>query len=208
MDFKTKKQALEIVKGLSNPSKMPCHGYSLPAAACGVGSKLRKIDNSVCSKCYAHKGMYGFSNVQKALQRRLIAIRDPNWTDAMIYLIKDMPYFRFHDSGDIQDEQHLDTIFDVAEGCPNTKFWLPTREHQIVKKLLKKRSKPKNLIIRLSALMLEGEGPKQLARDLGVQISTVKSEGYSCPAHEQNNECKDCRKCWDGRYFDISYRLH
>ena len=35
--------ALEIVGGLSSPSKMPCHGYSIPAQKCMTGSKLRNV---------------------------------------------------------------------------------------------------------------------------------------------------------------------
>jgi len=40
------------VGGLSNPSKMPGFGYSLPAEKCGAGSKLRegKLENSGTTK--------------------------------------------------------------------------------------------------------------------------------------------------------------
>lgn len=39
----TKNQAATITGGLSRPGKMPCKGYSLPAARCLTGSTLRSI---------------------------------------------------------------------------------------------------------------------------------------------------------------------
>lgn len=209
MEFKTKKEALDIVKNLSAPSKMPCYGYSLPAVDCKVGSELRKVEGSVCHGCYALKGNYvRFPKVQEYLQKRAKAIWDPKWTDAMIFLIKDMPYFRWHDSGDIQHESHLEKIFDVCEGTPKTKHWIPTREYKMVENVLKNRKRPKNLALRLSAHMVDKPGPKSLAKKLGVQISTVKTKNYSCPASQQDNQCKDCRKCWNTKIMDISYRKH
>lgn len=203
-----KKEAREIVKGLSSPSKMPCHGYSLPAADCKVGAELRKVEGSVCHGCYAHKGFYGFSNVQAALQRRSIAILDPRWTEAMTVLIEGMPYFRWHDSGDIQDVAHLNRIFDVCDATPKTKHWLPTREYKMVEDTLKVRKRPKNLALRLSAHMIDAKGPRVLAKKLGVQISEVKTTNWSCPASEQGNSCGDCRKCWKPSIMNISYHKH
>ena len=52
------KQAWSEVGGLSKPSKMPSHGYSLPAIRCGVGSKLREVEDSTCYDCYAMKGKH------------------------------------------------------------------------------------------------------------------------------------------------------
>ena len=38
-----KKEANEIVGGLSAPGKMPCPSINLPAVACVTGSKLAKV---------------------------------------------------------------------------------------------------------------------------------------------------------------------
>ena len=56
--IKTIKQALDIVGGLSAPSKMPCSSYSISATRCVTGSKLAKIEGTVCHNCYALKGNY------------------------------------------------------------------------------------------------------------------------------------------------------
>ena len=121
-----KKEAREITGGLSKPSKMPGPAHNLPAAACKTGAKLVKVPGSVCAGCYALKGRYRFNNVQQALQRRLKALEDPRWVDAMVTLIKDQDWFRWHDSGDIQSFKHLDNIFEVCKRTPETKHWMPT----------------------------------------------------------------------------------
>ena len=82
------KEALKIIGGsLSTPSKMPGWSIGLPAKECKTGSKLRKIKNSVCEDCYALKGCYVFKVVQDAQYRRLRAIKDPRWVQALAHLI-------------------------------------------------------------------------------------------------------------------------
>jgi len=205
-----KKEAAKIVHGLSSPSKMPCHGYSIPAQDCKTGSRLVLIPGSVCHGCYALKGNYTrYPAVKTALQRRLLSLKDPRWVESMITLIKGMPYFRWHDSGDIQDLDHLHKILLVVKGCPETKFWLPTREYEMVETYHSIwGAYPDNLSLRLSAHMIDKPGPTALAIKLGVQTSTVKKTNYSCPASKTDNKCADCRNCWDTKIMDISYKLH
>ena len=123
-----KKEAREITGGLSKPSKMPGPAHNLPAVACKTGAKLVKIPGSVCAGCYALKGRYRFKNVQAALNRRLQALEDPRWVDAMVVVITGEKYFRWHDSGDIQSLKHLENIFEVCKRTPGTSHWMPTRE--------------------------------------------------------------------------------
>ena len=109
-------QALKIVGGLSRPSKMPGWAYGLPAKECKTGSKLREVKDSVCDGCYALKGCYVFEVVQAAQYRRLKSIKNPGWVAAMVHLInsKKSKFFRWHDSGDVQDLEHLKKIFEVC----------------------------------------------------------------------------------------------
>ena len=46
-------EALQLVGGLSKPSKMPGWAYGLPAKECKTGSKLVKVAGSTCEGCYA-----------------------------------------------------------------------------------------------------------------------------------------------------------
>ena len=142
-----KKEAKEITGGLSAPSKMPGPAYNLPATECITGSKLVKVPGSVCAGCYALKGRYRFRNVQEALQRRLQALKDPRWVDAMVTLITGEKWFRWHDSGDLQSAWHLKRIFEVCNKTPETSHWLPTQERKLLQ-LLDPDIIPTNLIIR------------------------------------------------------------
>ena len=199
-----KKEAREITGGLSKPSKMPGPAHNLPAQACKTGAKLVKVPGSVCAGCYALKGRYRFKNVQAALNRRLQALQDPRWVSAMVTLIKDQDWFRWHDSGDIQSLEHLKNIFEVCKLTPGTQHWMPTREAQFLKDI-DPATVPKNLIIRMSSHMVD-QGPV----NFWPWTSTVTSgQGQaSCPAPKQNNSCGSCRQCWDRSISNVSYGKH
>ena len=125
------KTALKIIGGsLSKPSKMPGWSIGLPAKECKTGGKLQQVKGSVCFDCYAMKGCYVFKVVQDAQYRRLAAIRSPAWVDAMAHLInsKKPDVFRWHDSGDVQDLEHLQKIYSVFRLTPSKRHCLPTRE--------------------------------------------------------------------------------
>src|SRR4051812_44911773 len=97
-------RAEEITGGLSHTTKMPAPSWGISATRCQLGSLLAQKAGTTCSKCYALKGRYKFSNVQRKLEQRYQGLFDPLWTPAMVYLIAwhcDR-YFRFFDSGDLQ----------------------------------------------------------------------------------------------------------
>ena len=196
-----KKEARKITGGLSKPSKMPGPAYNLPAWHCQTGAKLRKIEGTPCFGCYAMKGRYRFSNVRAALERRLDSLDHPQWVTAMVALIKGQPWFRWHDSGDIQSAQHLINIFEVCKLTPETRHWLPTREAWTSKYL---SAKPANLNLRFSMPMVD-----QAPAGVWANTSTVVSgPGRTCPAPDQDNECKDCRACWDLSVKNVAYGKH
>jgi hypothetical protein len=66
----TKKQAVAICGSLSNPSKMPGHGYALSAYRCRIGSLLQLIPKAICHSCYALRGRYLFPRVKAAMDKR------------------------------------------------------------------------------------------------------------------------------------------
>jgi len=184
----------KAVGGLSKPSKMPGFAYGIPAKDCAMGSILRKIKGSVCSKCYAHKGMYSFPAVKNAQQNRLDILTNnlDEWADNMLELIalkleklpSDRQYFRWHDSGDIQSLEHLIAIADIAESLPWVNFWLPTKEKGILNQFLAEYECPKNLVIRLSAPMIGEQGSKNLL------TSTVGApSGFQCEAYTRKGKC-------------------
>ena len=181
---------------------MPGWAYGLPAKECKTGSKLREVKNSVCEGCYALKGCYVFEVVQAAQYRRLKSVKNPGWVSAMVHLInsKKSKFFRWHDSGDVQDLEHLKKIFEVCELTPGVKHWMPTREAWTKDHVAEA---PRNLVIRFSMPMIN-----QKASGSWPNTSTVVTEGATCPAPKQGNACGDCRACWDPKVKNIAYGKH
>ena len=194
------KEAEKIVEGFTRTKKMPGLSISLPAWECKTGSKLRKIKGSVCSMCYALKGNYTrYPAIKAAQYRRLEAMKHPAWVQAMVTVIKRQKWFRWHDAGDVQDQQHLEKIFEICRLTPDTRHWLPTREAWIKDHLA---SKPENLVIRFSPPMM---GQRN---DSWPNSSMVVETGASCPAPNQGGQCKDCRMCWNPEIKVVSYGKH
>jgi hypothetical protein len=204
----------KTVGGLSNPSKMPGLSYGTPAKECGIGSILRLRKGSVCSKCYAHKGMYVFPVVQEAQYRRLATLENlSEWTANMTELlsrkyarkVESEKYFRWHDSGDLRSVEHLSAIVQIAKNLPGIHFWLPSKEYAIVRQTLRNLEIPSNLAVRMSAPMIGQED----FSILGTVSSTVGTgKGFQCPAYSQGGKCGDCRACWDVEIPSIDYPQH
>ena len=200
-----KKEARQITGGLSAPSKMPGPAYNLPASQCITGAKLVQIPGSVCAGCYALKGRYRFSNVQKALERRAASIMHPDWVKAMVTLVAGHEYFRWHDSGDIQSVEHLKRIFEVCKLTTFTSHWLPTREVKYTS-LMDPNIVPPNLKIIISDHMIDQErGVLSWPYTSGVSTDHA---AVTCPASKQGNKCRDCRACWDRNVKRVVYGKH
>ena len=221
-------EAWDLVGGLSKPSKMPGWAYGLPAKECKTGSKLPKVIVSVCYNGSALKGCYVYKVVQEAQYRRLASSKHELWTGAMALLInsKKSKEFRWHDSGDVQDEDHLMKIFSVAKLTPQVQHWMPTREAW-TKHFLPEC--PDNLVIRFSMPMIN-----QAAAGGWSNTSTVTSAHSSdnCAAFRTDKagtihsleefetmtketkkdldlgHCGSCRNCWNKDIKNISYGKH
>lgn len=232
---RTRKQLEAAVGGLSSPSKMPCHGFSIPASRCIQGGALRKLEGSTCAKCYAFdRGRYAFDNVKAAMERRYSIMMEDldSWVDNMAELLNRFEksgFFRWHDSGDIQSVEHLEAIARIAMKCPDIQFWLPTREVKLVKTWLEQtwpksyggalarpNGLPRNLTIRVSSFFV-GSAMKlpEILQRAGVKLSTVGLEDVTddvhvahCPASKQGNQCQSCRACWDRSVYTVNYHLH
>ena len=212
----SKKDAINIAGSCTKTTKMPSDSYSLPAKECITGSKLVKVKGSVCEGCYALKGNYHrFAKTIEPLQyKRLESITKPEWVDAMVKLIGNKPFFRWHDAGDLQSVDHLIKIATIARQLPKTLFWLPTREYDIVKDFLKTESIPVNLVIRMSAMFKDQPAklPRSLKGFANILTSTVHDQkeltGFKCVAPSQQGQCGDCRACWDNTVTNVSYLAH
>lgn len=213
-----KKDADSIHGGMTQTTKMPCKSYSLPTVACVTGFKMSKMAGSICSVCYANKGNYHMyqNNIEPAQHARLESIESEFWVSAMVTSIGNDAYFRWHDSGDIQNLAHFEKICQVAEQTPDCQHWIPTREYAIIKAYIAKhKALPLNIIVRLSAMYPDKPVivPASLQGIAGITVSNVhtkgsKALGKPCIASEQDGACIDCRNCWDRKIEAITYPIH
>ena len=198
--------------GLGNPSKMPGTSYGISAHNCITGAKLAKVPGSVCFGCYALRANYNYQSVKTAHQRRQESIAGPHWSAAMAFLINrsGQIYHRWHDSGDLQSVEHLTKICAVAALTPSVRHWLPTRELGIVSAYKAQGGiVPDNLLIRVSATMVDGPATKAWPQTSGVHTGkSVDAGTHACPAPKYNNTCGPCRACWSKEVPHVSYHKH
>ena len=222
MKVKDAKQALGGDLSIKN-SKMPGSTFGLSTAGCAVGSALRNVQGSVCSRCYAAKLENLRPSVKQGWQNRTNAVLDAiadhskqkAWIQAAAQRIMQLAektgenFHRWHDSGDLQGIEHLKMIVLVALATPSINHWLPTKEKAVVKRYLKLAGRfPENLVVRVSSAMI-GADPV----DMGCNTSTVHRKGtahkgHECPAYKQGGNCGDCRACWSSSVANVSYPLH
>ena len=207
------KQLEKKIGRLSNPSKMPAYAWGISASKCITGTKLAKVEGTICNKCYANKNCYVFQVVKNAHKFRIKAITRPEWVDYMAELLtqkykrlaKSRLFHRWFDSGDLQSHEHLMKIFKVCELTPHIKYWLATREYKIISKI-KYKDIPKNLVVRASGIKIDGQPPKFWKWTSTVH--TKKPIGHVCPAYKQDGECGSCRSCWSHSVKQVSYKEH
>lgn len=206
------------VGGLTQTSKMPWLSYSLSAESCKTGSKLRKIPGSVCSKCYACKGLYRLPSTKAAQAVRLGILLDDvdRWAGYMAALIKrkavkivdNRQYFRWHDSGDIQNTDHYIAIVWIARMVRCVNFYLPTKERRYHTFGSYDVRVPPNLVIRYSMPMIGHHAPIPRPIRCYATVGCKCSDYFQCPAKQQDGQCKDCRACWDRGKTVINYTQH
>lgn len=202
-------------------SKMPGSTFAMDAFACKVGSKLAKVEGSVCNRCYARKLQKLRPSVDKGWQGNylaattMIANNPEKWVSACVFQINRMAnksgerYHRWFDSGDLDSVEMLAAICEVAAQTPNIQHWLPTREAAMVKAYAKQGGGvPANLVIRVSATMVGDKPVTSHATTSTVHRKGDHQHGHECPAPKQGGNCGDCRACWSPEVTNVSYGLH
>ena len=162
--------------------------------------------DEAAARCLAH----GQGFVVPAQQRRLAAIDDPQWIEAMVSLLAKERWFRWFDSGDLQSADMLLKIFEVARQTPHCSHWVATRERSFVRQALLHSDVPANLVVRVSGTFPDLEVVPM--HELDVQYGNVHQDlpaiGVECPAPKHNGRCDTCRACWSKQVKSVSYHIH
>lgn len=202
-----RKRAEELGGKLSYPSKMDVAGHGIDANRCRVGSQLRNVVGSTCEDCYALKGAFLFPAVKTVMQENYEKLKNELWTPALAAQIRWLgeERFRWMVSGDVQGIVHLRNIIRVCLATPEVCHWLPTREANTVRHC--PDAIPSNLVIRLSAAMVDGDPP----RNWPTTSTVVSAEAdATCPSSVEGGSCADneCTACWDRSVGNVAYLKH
>jgi len=206
------KESQEYGKVSLGNTKMPGSTFAICAFACVTGSKLAKVKGSICNGCYSIKLQKLRPSVNKGYKKNLFkwqVSNTSNWIDAMVFQIlrAKVKEHRWFDSGDLQSMEMLEAIIKVARKTPKVKHWLPTKEYKIITKYLKTNTLPANLIVRVSAAMIDGK-PSKAFRNTSTVHRNNEPLGFECKARTRGNACGPCRACWDKRIKNVSYPKH
>ena len=214
------KEAKAIVNISNGNSKMPGTTFAQDSFACHVGNRLAKVENSVCSGCYARRIQKLRPSVNKGWTRNyesavtMIHSNPDKWVKACVFQIERQtkklqePFHRWFDSGDLDSIEQLIAICDVAKATPDIKHWLPTREIAIVREFLAWFGDfPSNLCVRVSAPMIGDKPLGAFEYTSTVHRKGHKVHGHKCPAPDQGNNCGKCRACWTFK-GNVSYTKH
>jgi hypothetical protein len=196
-------------KMLSNTSKLGVKSISLDAKKCKTGSKLAKKSGTVCNGCYALKGCYVFPVVKDAMARRLEFFNSKNFIPIMVWLLQSQKkkFFRWFDSGDVQDVFMALNILEVCRLTPNIKHWIPSKEYKIWRQALKIQKLPDNVVLRMSSPNIDQEPLKEFQNTSTVH-ENKKAFGLECIAYKQDGKCLDCKACYNPKIKNISYPKH
>ena len=201
------KESVEYGKISLGNTKMPGTTFAICAFACITGSKLAKVEGSICNGCYSIKLQKLRPSVNKGYKKNLFkwqVSNTSNWIDAMVFQIlrAKVKEHRWFDSGDLQSVEMLLAIIKVARKTPKVKHWLPTKEYKIITKYLKTNTLPANLIVRVSAAMIDGK-PSKAFRNTSTVHRNSEPLGFEC-----KGACGPCRACWAKRIKNVSSRKH
>lgn len=195
---------------------------------------MPSVFDAICESCYAMSGMYRTPDVIRALLERLVwvfeSLRDDAdafvdyMVTALLHQTRLHPYFRIHDSGDFYSPEYATAWLRIVERmhvlAPHVRFWAPVRGWHIARTLPVARTESATAILatikQIAAVGNTTVRPSQLIADLpaptvsGLHAGTgVSTKGaYNCPSHETDNECRDCRVCWDEPDRVVVYRGH
>lgn len=193
---------MAIAKGNTKLGTIPNISL-LPGKTCVKGIPCAKA-----GQCYAMKFVKMYANVKtswSANTKLALTDRPAYFETIRQFLAKNTPrHFRWHVSGDILDQSYLDSMVELANEFPQTRFLAFTKRHT-----LDYSARPANLSIVFS--MWPGM-PVPIAPK-GIQIAWMKDDredripagSIECPG-----KCENCMMCWSlpeiGR--DVYFHKH
>lgn len=110
--------------------------WTLPAYKTKSGKLTCPMADGCIKFCYARKGFYTWSNVNKAHEERYEFSKTDEFVSAMIKDIKrkKADYVRIHDAGDYYSKAYLNKWIEIMKALPNVRFYSYTNMVDLINK--------------------------------------------------------------------------
>ena len=151
--------------------------------------------DTICKNCYSHIMLNSYrKNMVACLERNSKLLSESVLHTQQLPTIMEL-YFRFSAHGEIINLNHLTNLFNICDKNELTTFALWTKRKDLVKKIMKLRDKPKNLILiysnpNKSAIMYDI--PKHFDKTFNNVLENENVEEQNCTGQK----CKDCLACY------------
>lgn len=203
---------------LSQTSKMPCKSLSLPIEeTCKGRYDTNGSIKEICESCYAGKGAYNWPNSVNLKTHNLAETKKHDFVPDMINLLYKMDYFRWFDSGDVENEIMLEKLYQVCLETPHTKHWVPTKSRDLFDQYLWETLEAlPNVKVRFSSPSKNGKydnihGSTAISDksqlDGNLFLCKAKSVGFKKNGKPNPKKCHNCRACWHNTR-PIAYEVH
>jgi len=160
--------------------------------------QYRKIEGSICQKCFAHATINRYSGLSKNLESNYYLLTTSVLDEDLLPKFNEelAPIVRFESFGDIENETQVINYVNICRKNPNIIFALWTKNPHIVSKAFDKVGKPENLILIQSSIMIN-----DIVKAYNEYIDKVftvydkkgqKGININCGARH----CFTCRRCY------------
>ena len=223
MSVSTLKDAYEVVgKPTTDNSKMGKNVlcFNTDPHECNTGSVLREKKDSVCFDCYSIALCNFRDNVRVSYKNNYDKLLDamtrlgPSKVAKIVSFIiqkKDRQWVRDRAGGDCVSPEEFDMWNEVAHANPGVGIWKPNKEANWLRKFLRRcKDIPDNIVYRVSSPKVDQ--PPLKFKHTSVVYRKKKFDAVQetvslvkCPAHEQENQCRDCKQCGDTEVSTVVY---
>lgn len=158
-----------------------------------------KIENSICSHCYASRMMKRYKTLENKLAKNTGVL-----TSAVIP-VNEMPklnvsVFRFESFGDLNNETQVINYFNLCKANQETTFALWTKSPWIINKAIESgNEKPNNLVIIVSSLFINKTAKVKYSfidKVFTVYDKETASGKDSSFINCGARNCNECRRCY------------
>lgn len=153
-----------------------------------------------CSKvCYATKGFFRMTNVQKSLQANFVIAESTDFIDEVMNSIRKqkLKAVRIHPAGDFYSKEYIDKWITIVRNNPDVKFWVYTRSWRIKSLVpkIKELSELSNIQVFASTDDTHTEKPPKWLRAAAVTTDWKDFDTSYVKCPNQKNKAITCEKC-------------